>query len=270
MKGEDAMGRFEFDGVKYRGASTHQKEWGLDLIGDLEIGGDERILDLGCGDGTLTEQLASLVPAGEVIGLDASEGMIRAAKELEGGNLRFELMDIDALDYQGEFDLIFSNAALHWVGDHARLLTNCHRALDLGGAIRFNFAADGNCAHFFRVVRAVMAYPRFEKYFRDFAWPWFMPTLEAYVDLLGGCGFADFQVKGENKDRHFPDTETMIRWIDQPSLVPFAREVAEKDWCAFRCNVISEMIDLTMQKDGTCFETFRRIDVFARKCGASN
>ena len=76
------MATYEFSGEKYKKASRHQKEWGESLISKLKLGGDERILDLGCGDGALTEHLASLVPRGCVIGIDASEGMIETAKKL--------------------------------------------------------------------------------------------------------------------------------------------------------------------------------------------
>ena len=58
------MESFEFDGEKYRKASIHQKEWGEKLIAELDLQGNESILDLGCGDGTTTEKLAQLVPHG--------------------------------------------------------------------------------------------------------------------------------------------------------------------------------------------------------------
>ena len=64
----------EFDGKKYTAASTHQKEWGAKLIHELSISGTEKILDLGCGDGALTAQLAALTPQGAVLGIDASYG----------------------------------------------------------------------------------------------------------------------------------------------------------------------------------------------------
>ena len=61
------MNTFEFDGEKYKKASKHQKEWGNSLISELSLNGNEQILDLGCGDGSLTEQLAQLVPNGKDI-----------------------------------------------------------------------------------------------------------------------------------------------------------------------------------------------------------
>src|SRR5512135_1276853 len=104
----------EFDGNKYKAASAHQKEWGAKLIQELNISGTERILDLGCGDGMLTAQLAALAPQGSVVGIDASRGMIDAASSLQSANLSFEIRDINDLDFADEFDIVFSNATLHW------------------------------------------------------------------------------------------------------------------------------------------------------------
>ena len=81
----------EFDGKKYENASAHQKEWGTRLIAELDLHRTERILDLGCGDGSLSAQIADLVPDGEVVGIDASSGMIEAAQSKVRKNLRFLL-----------------------------------------------------------------------------------------------------------------------------------------------------------------------------------
>ena len=103
----------EFDGMKYEKASAHQREWGTKLIAELGLRGTESVLDLGCGDGTLTAQLADLVPQGEVVGIDASQGMIDAARPKERGSLRFFLLDINNLNLTARFDIVFSNATLH-------------------------------------------------------------------------------------------------------------------------------------------------------------
>jgi trans-aconitate 2-methyltransferase len=70
---------------------------------------------------------------------------------------------------------------------------------------------------------------------------------------------------GGNADRFFPDAEAMIKWVEQPSLVPFLAGISEPDRESFRDFVVARMVDETQQKDGRCFETFRRINLFAGK-----
>lgn len=255
----------EFDGKKYEKASAHQKEWGAKLIAELSLKGDERVLDLGCGDGGNSAIIAGLLPSGEVVGIDASRGMIDTATPKQRNNLRFILMDINEIAFEDEFDVIYSNATLHWVKDHRRLIQNVFKALRPGGLIRFNFAADGNCSHFFKVIRTAMERKDFSPYFSAFSWPWFMPSIDDYTRLVHNSDFETVKVWGENADRYFPDTETMIGWVDQPSLVPFLACVADSHKTAFREYVVGEMIRETKQADGRCFETFRRINLFARK-----
>ncbi len=253
----------EFDGRKYEKASAHQKEWGARLIAELDLKGNERVLDLGCGDGTLTTQLAALLPKGEVLGIDASRGMIEAALPKAGGNLRFRRLDINDLDFENEFDVVFSNAALHWVKDHRRLLRNVRRALRAGGRLRFNFAGEGNCSHLFSAIEAAMSREGHRQFFSGFEWPWYTPNPDDYRLLADSSGFSSVRVWGENADRFFPDESAMIAWIDQPSLVPFLANLPERAKASFRNFVVSRMIEETKQENGTCFETFRRINVFA-------
>jgi trans-aconitate 2-methyltransferase len=255
----------EFDGNKYKDASAHQKEWGAKLIQELNISGTERILDLGCGDGALTAQLAALTPRGSVLGIDASRGMIEAAQSHKGGNLSFAVRDINELDFDNEFDIVFSNATLHWILTHDALLGNVHRALRSNGVARFNFAGDGNCENFFSVVKEALHLPQFARFFSGFEWPWYMPSIEEYDLLAHRIPFAEIRVWDENADRYFADQETMIKWIDQPSLVPFMKLVTDEHKEDFRQFVIEQMIRKTRQADGRCFESFRRINLIARK-----
>ncbi|NLW50915.1 MAG: methyltransferase domain-containing protein [Candidatus Brocadiaceae bacterium] len=253
----------EFDGRRYEQASTHQKEWGAVLIAELALQGDECVLDLGSGDGTLTARIADLVPRGQVVGIDASQGMIDAALPKARPNLQFLRMDINEIDFQSRFDVVVSNATLHWVKDHRRLLANVRRALRPAGHVRFNFAGEGNCSHFFRVVREAMATERFALHFARFEWPWYMPPLEEYAALVAESGPGEARVWAENADRFFPDVDAMVRWVDQPSLVPFLARVPAGEKEALRAHVIRRMIEETRRPDGRCFETFRRINLSA-------
>ena len=163
---------FEFDAEKYKKASAHQKQWGKKLIEELDLEGSERVLDLGCGDGDITAQLAELVPNGLVIGIDASQSMIESAqKNYKAENMRFDLMDINDIDFEDEFDVVFSNATLHWVKDHRKMLANVFKSLKSKGIARFSFAGDSNCSHFFKVIKEVMAEKEYSGYFKNFDWP---------------------------------------------------------------------------------------------------
>ncbi len=256
---------FEFDGKKYSKASAHQRGWGERLIKEIDLSGGERILDLGCGDGALTARLAELVPEGSVLGVDASKGMVDAAREHKHPNLSFRRADIEHIDFKSEFDVIFSNATLHWVKDHKSLLANVYIALKDDGLMRFNFAADGNCSSFFRVVKEVMRLGKYAAYFAQFEWPWYMPRPPEYKNLVKRLPFVGARVWGEKADRHFPSEEALTCWVDQPCIVPFLGCVKGKDKKPFRDEVCRRMVKATARDDGTFFETFRRVNVSARK-----
>lgn len=259
------MKTYEFDGQKYKAASFHQKEWGKSLISKIPLQGNETILDLGCGDGHLTEQLALLVPNGKVLGIDASMGMIQTAQEICKDNLTFVRMDINDLHFSNAFHIIFSNAALHWVKDHQRLLQNAYTALKTGGILLWDFGSQGNCSNFLTVIQEKITEETYRHYFEDFEMPWFMPAKSHYEELIAPIGYSAFTISEVNRDRYFPTSEDLIKWIDQPCIVPFIERIPDIVKDKFRQEVIDAMLKRTQQPDGTCFETFRRLQVYACK-----
>lgn len=259
------MKTYEFDGEKYKIASTPQKEWGQSLISEISLQGNEKILDLGCGDGYLTEQLALLVPNGKVLGIDASVGMIQTAKKIYRDNLDFIQMDINSLHFSNEFNIIFSNAALHWVKDHDQLLKNSLAALKADGILLWSFGSEGNCSNFLSVIQKKIIEDKYIEFFKDFEMPWFMPSKSHYAELMSNIGFSHFTITEVNRDRFFPTSDEIIKWIDQPSIVPFIECIPDTLKSTFRKEVIEEMLERTQQPDGTCFETFRRLQIYAQK-----
>ena len=169
------------------------------------------------------------------------------------------------MDFEPEFDLVFSNATLHWIKDHRRLLRKVFESLKDRGTARCQFAGDGNCSNLIRIVRDVMSGSPYTESFRECDWPWYMPSCREYRALVDEVPFTEKKVWRTNGDRIFENSEAMIRWIDQPSLVPFLGRIAEPDRRRFRDAVVERMISETQQDDGTYFETFRRINVWARK-----
>ncbi len=233
----------------------------------LPLKGDERVLDIGCGDGRVTEKIALRVPDGQVWGIDASISMIASAKTRESSNLHFRVMSARELSYDEEFDVVFSHAALHWVSNHENLLKRIYDALRTGGYARLNFAAEGASPAMIQVIRETMSHPAYSRYFPEFVWPWYMPTLTAYREMLARSPFEDVEVSIEHKERLFPSTDSIIKWIDQPCLVPFLAVVGEDDKQEFRAAVIKEVLDRTRQESGGFLEQFYRLDIRARKTG---
>ena len=257
---------FDFDGDKYRQASTHQKNWGNKLIAELALRGDESILDLGCGDGVLTRQLAELVPAGRVLGLDGSPGMIATALQQVRDNLSFVCMDINDLGFADEFDLIFSNATLHWVRDHVSLLANCFKALKRQGRLHWSFGGCGNSPGLVEALETSIASPEYNDYFVGFQWPWFMYNVEEYTALVKRAGYSHYKITLVNADSYYPNSDELIKWIDQPCLVPFLTFLKEENTKnLFRTAVISRMLERAGCGDGRYLEKFRRLNVRANK-----
>ena len=254
---------FEFDGKQYELASAHQTSWGERMVELLPLRGTERVLDIGCGDGRVTQKLAIRVPRGEVVGIDASIGMITAAREYESDNLRFEVLSVNKLHFHEQFDVVFSHAALHWVTDHTILLQKVYEALRMGGYARLNFAGNGACPKLIKVISEVMAQEAYAMIFEKFVWPWYMPSAIEYQDVLSQSPFQDVEVQEEYMERLFPSADPLVKWIDQPCLVPFLAVVNDKQ--EFRDMVIQRMIQETGQPQGGFLEVFCRLDVIAKK-----
>jgi trans-aconitate methyltransferase len=137
----------------YRSNAAYVPALGAAVLELLNPRPGERILDLGCGEGSLTEKI---VAAGAtVVGADASEEMVAGAR---ARGLDARLIDAERLPFEGEFDAVFSNAALHWVRDHDAMLAGVHRALKPGGRFVAEFGGHGNIAAIQVAIRSVLAH----------------------------------------------------------------------------------------------------------------
>ncbi len=141
----------------------------------------EHILDLGCGDGALTEKLQE---AGAVVqGIDASEAMIEAAKRR---GLDVRVLDAQKLDVEQTFDAVFSNAALHWMLDPDAVIKGVRRALKPGGRFVGEFGGHGNVAAITIALIAALERHGIDAIASN---PWYFPTADAYRARLEAHGF---------------------------------------------------------------------------------
>ena len=164
---------------------AHNARFVADLAGEvlswLDPKPGERILDVGCGDGALTEKLAAL--GCQVVGVDPSQSMVQAA---QARGLDARLADVRTLTFHAEFDAVFSNAVLHWVREPDAAARSMRRALKPGGRLAAEFGGHGNVA---AVATALRAAARLHGGDAGVAAPWFYPTPDEYAGLLTSAGF---------------------------------------------------------------------------------
>src|SRR5215210_4005067 len=149
----------------------------------------EIILDLGCGDGVLSAQIAAA--GAKVIGLDASEAMVEAAR---ARGVDAFLADGQALDEQasrfGQFDAAFSNAALHWMLDPDAVAGGVFKMLKPGGRFAGEMGGEGNIAALRGAIRAELSERGYEVPADDPQW---YPSCEEFVRLYACAGFTGIQ-----------------------------------------------------------------------------
>lgn len=207
----------KWDARDYRQSSGAQLKWGRELIAGLCLKGREHVLDIGCGDGKVTAEIAACVPAGSATGIDSSPEMIATANETfppdKYPNLRFMVMDALKLNFSGVFDIAFSNAVLHWVKDHRSVLKGVYRSLKSPGKILFQMGGRGNVTEIMNIMLSLIKQPRWNSYFIDFQVPYHFYGTEEYEKWLPEAGFTARRVELIPKDMAQPGREGLASWL---------------------------------------------------------
>jgi trans-aconitate 2-methyltransferase len=204
----------DWDAATYHRVAANQEEWGLEVLGRLELEGTETVLDAGCGSGRVTRLLLERVPKGRVIGLDASPAMIEEARgnlEEFGDRVALSVGDLVELELDEEVDAVFSNATFHWIRDHELLFGRLHAALRPGGRVEAQCGGEGNVAEFERAIEAVAGDGRFAPYFRDMGRPWNFASVGDTETRLARAGFEVERVWLENRTVDPPDPHAYVR-----------------------------------------------------------
>jgi trans-aconitate 2-methyltransferase len=150
----------------------------------------ERILDVGCGTGQLTADITQF--GAEVVGIDASPDMIATARK-NFPHVEFEVADATALPFSDEFDVVLSNAALHWVRDQPAAIASIARALKTGGRLVFEMGGRGNLRHLIDAMYQALGLLGVAN--PEQLSPWSFPSIGEYAPLLEGHGLeVDFAV----------------------------------------------------------------------------
>ena len=246
----------EWNSARYAENARFVSDLGQPVLGLLNPKPGEAILDLGCGDGALTEKL---VAAGaNVVGVDSSSDMVGAAKRR---GLDARIADAYELPFNAEFDAVFSNAALHWMKrDPDAVLRGVHRALKPGGRFASEMGGFGNVAAITVALDATL---------REFGIadpercnPWYFPTPDEQRQRLQTAGFSVEYI--ELIPRPTPLPTGMRAWLET-FAIPFTKALPEDKRSAFLDAVTERLRPVLCDFEGSWTADYVRLRFLARK-----
>lgn len=233
----------------------------FDLLELVEAAPGGAVIDLGCGTGELTKVLHEKTQAASTVGYDSSETMLSKASQHAGNGLRFERGDI--ANFDGQFEIVFSNAALQWLNDHDELIPAVAAHVKHGGQLAFQVPANADhpshlVAH--EVAKEEPFATALNGYTRD--WPVLAP--EWYAETLDALGFGELHVRLQVYGHHLESSGGVIEWVKGTLLTDYERrmpaELYQRYLARYRERLLSEI-----GEKAPYFYAFKRILVRGRK-----
>ena len=235
----------QWNAADYHQHSAQQQKWAKELLTNLALKGNEAILDIGCGDGKVTAQIARAVPQGRVVGIDASADMIAFAQRTFPSstfpNLQFRQGDARVLLFNAEFDCVVSFSCLHWVIDHRPVLKGIFGSLRPGGRTMLQFGGKGNAAEIVEAVTKVCGRPQWASYFVGAEFPWGFYSPEEYRPWLTGAGLRAIRVELIPKDMTHSGPTGLADWL-RTTWMPYVHRVPSDSQQAFLDEVVAEYL----------------------------
>lgn len=190
----------EWDAGTYDRVAAPMTVRGTELVDDLELRGDETVIDAGCGTGQVTARLLERLPDGHVIAVDGSQAMLDLARQRFGDDPRVCLLQADLeapLTVRRTIDAVVSTSTLHWIRDHDALWRSFHGVLRPGGVLRAEFGGAGNVARVLEHVKALGVHEH----------PWTFASTEETAARLRAAGFTDIETSLTPRIAHLTEDE---------------------------------------------------------------
>lgn len=247
----------KWDARIYDSQNSYRTEVGIRLMNLAGVGKTDRVLDVGCGTGTLTSELALRASRGIVVGIDPSADMLARAREKSAPYNNISLLQLRAEDmaFGQSFDLAYSSNALQWARDQSTAIDRITAALRPGGRVAIQLPSDNFSPTLVGCIKDAYLRVRPEAA-ADWSLPWHLPTREGYASLLKASGITDMDIRNEKFDMTFQSASDALKWAMSAALVPFMTGLSGQEQERFKYAVAMNF-EASRDKDGIVFEFMR-------------
>jgi trans-aconitate 2-methyltransferase len=252
----------EWDAVNYVRRSSMQEAMAAEVLALLHLNGSERVLDIGCGDGRITTEIASRLPQGSVVGVDASRDMTEfAQKHASRPNLQFLVANAANLPFHNEFDLIVSFNALHWLPDPDPPLRCIRAAMKPTATAQLRLVPDGERKSLETVIEETRKTSRWARYFQNFRDPYLHRTAEEYAQVAARNGLRVERIEVSSKAWDFQTRENFFASCDV-TLVEWTKVLPTAEKSIFITDVLDhyEKVSANTAREAHLFR-FYQMDV---------
>jgi trans-aconitate 2-methyltransferase len=249
----------------YARNSSAQELWANELISKLSLKGNESLLDIGCGDGRITNEIARRLPFGHVIGIDSSKSMIELSlKSNTSSNISYYVMDATDIHLDKKFDIAFSNATLHWVKDHPAVLASLKKHLNPNAKILFQMGGKGNALEIISSIEQVITSSKWSEYFKGFDFPYYFYAIEDYEQWLPAAGYEATRIELIPKDMVHKNPDELKGWL-RTTWFPYTNRLPDIQREIFLAELISKFIEKkSVDSRGQTHVNMVRLEVEAR------
>jgi trans-aconitate methyltransferase len=243
----------EWDAAKYVQQSGLQRAMAEEVLRLVQLNGSESVLDIGCGDGRTTAELAARLSHGTITGLDSSCNMIELASSRFGPavhpNLHFLAADARRLPLKPAFDLVISFNALHWIPEQNEALRSIRSVLKSDGKAQIRLVPDGRRKSLETVIEETRRSSAWADYFRNSRDPYLHLTPEQYAALAEQNGFRVLRIHTEAKSWDFQSREAFFAFCSV-TLAAWTRFLPQTDKADFITDVLDRYQTVAADKPG--------------------
>jgi trans-aconitate 2-methyltransferase len=223
--------RDEWQPDQYARFKAEREQPFYDLLNLVEPVPEGRVVDLGCGTGKLTRVLHERTQAAETIGLDRSDAMLEQSADYAGGGVRFKRGDIAEFS-DSEVDVVFANASIQWVPDHASLFPRLASTLRSGGQLAVQMPAnEDHPSH--AIAREVAQQPPHADALQGFVYRHSIESAEWYAERLARLGFVEQHVRVQVYLHRLPGPEDVVEWVKGSLLTGYRDRMSAEDYEVF-------------------------------------